>query len=351
MERKSLYDISWKVDEATYRIDPALSYSILAKYERDGFNNLEHLFDRLETPSLTFGSAVDAIITGGQEEFESRFMVAEFPSVQDSIIKIVKSLFNQYGKDSQYRSLNDIPDDLVIQETIIQGYQLNWKPETRVKVIKEKGSDYYNLLYISGDKTILDTTTYQDVCNAVSSLKDSSATKFYFEENNPFNNDIERLYQLKFKATLDNIDYRCMADLIIVDYKNKVITPIDLKTSSKSEWDFYKSFIEWNYQIQSRLYWRIIRDNLDKDPYFKDFKLSDYRFIVINRKTLTPLVWIFKETTEKGTLIYGRNNQVRFRDPCEIGSELYNYLSSRPKVPEGIKEEGLNNLTTWINKL
>lgn len=52
MERKSLRDISWQVDEPTYRADPALSYSTLARYEREGFNNLDKLFDRIETPSL-----------------------------------------------------------------------------------------------------------------------------------------------------------------------------------------------------------------------------------------------------------------------------------------------------------
>ena len=64
---KSLYDISWKVDEPTYRADPALSYSTLARYEREGFNNLDKLFDRIETPSLVFGSCVDTLITGNEE--------------------------------------------------------------------------------------------------------------------------------------------------------------------------------------------------------------------------------------------------------------------------------------------
>lgn len=36
--------------------------------------------------------------------------------------------------------------------------------------------------------------------------------------------------------------------LIIVDYENKVVIPIDLKTSSKPEWDFFKSFIDWRYK-------------------------------------------------------------------------------------------------------
>lgn len=53
MERKSLRIISWDVSEEIYRADPALSYSTLARYEREGFNNLDKLFDKLETPSLT----------------------------------------------------------------------------------------------------------------------------------------------------------------------------------------------------------------------------------------------------------------------------------------------------------
>ena len=207
---KSLRDISWLVDEPTYRADHALSYSTLAKYERDGFNNLNKLFDRIETPSLTFGSAVDSIITGGQEEFDERFMIAEFPSIPDSIIKIVKSLFSQYG--DSYRSLNTIPDNIIIKETEYNNYQTNWKPETRAKVIKEKGADYYNLLFIAGNKTIIDTQTYQDVCNAVKALKESKSTKFYFIEDNPFEPEIERLYQLKFKGKFNDIKYRIMAD-------------------------------------------------------------------------------------------------------------------------------------------
>lgn len=346
---KELKDIAWNISEEDYRKDPALSYSTLARYEREGFNNLEHLFDKLETPSLTFGSAVDAIITGGQEEFDKGFMVAEFPSTPDSITKMVKSLFSQYG--DSYRSLITIPDDAIIKETEYQSYQMNWKPETRAKVIKEKGSEYYNLMYVAGDRTILDTNTYQDVCNAVRALKESASTKFYFAENNPFEPEIERFYQLKFKGEFGGVTYRNMADLIIVNHKEKWVKPCDLKTSSHAEWDFYKSFLQWRYDIQSRLYWAIIRQNMDKDEYFKDFKLLDYDFIVVNRKTLTPLVWTCPFTQSTGTLIFGRNGQIEFRSPFEIGVELHYYLSSRPKVPMGIEETKLNDLRRWLNTL
>lgn len=346
--KKSLYDISWQVSEEKYRADKALSYSTLAKYEREGFNNLDKLFDRVETPSLTFGSAVDSIITGGQNEFDERFMVAEFPSIPDSIIKIVKSLYKQYAGEN--RSLLDISDNSIIRETESQGYQMNWKPETRAKVIKEKGSEYYNLLFVAGDRCILDTKTYQDVCNAVRALKESESTKFYFAEDNPFD-DIERFYQLKFKGEFDGITYRNMADLIIVNHKEKWVKPVDLKTSSHTEWDFYKSFVDWRYDIQARLYWAIIRQNMDKDEYFKDFKLLDYDFIVVNRRILTPLVWTCPFTQALGTLTFGEGGHIKYRSPFEIGEELHYYLSSRPKVPKGISDTGANDLKEWLNKL
>lgn len=349
---KSIRELAWSVDEPTYRADSAISYSTLARYEREGFNNIDKLFDKIETPSLVFGSAVDAIITGGQEEFDEKFMVAEFPSTPDSITKIVKSLFSQY-RDS-YRSLVTIPDDAIIKETEYQSYQMNWKPETRAKVIKEKGADYYNLLFIAGSRTILDTQTYQDVCNAVRALKESKATKFYFADDNPFEPNIERFYQLKFKACLEGIDYRCMFDEIVIFHDTKEILPIDLKTSCKlsdKEWDFPKHYVEWNYQLQNRLYVRILQDNILKDDYFKDFKILNYRDIIVFRGNNTPLVWEVPFTFEKGTLTFGKYNQIEMRDPFEIGKELYHYLTSRPKVPMGINETGLNDLNVWLNTL
>lgn len=346
---KSLRDISWQVSEEEYRADPALSYSTLARYEREGFNNLDKLFDRIETPSLTFGSAVDSIITGGQEEFDKRFMVAEFPSMPDSIVKIIKSLYKQYA--GTYRSLLNIPDNSIIRETEDQNYQMNWKPETRARVIREKGADYYNLLFVAGDRCIIDTQTYQDVVNAVKALKEGNSTKLYFADDNPFEPDIERLYQLKFKGEFNGITYRNMADLTIVNHKEKWVKPVDLKTSSHTEWDFYKSFVDWRYDIQARLYWSIIRQNMDKDEYFKDFELLDYDFIVVNKRTLTPLVWNCPFTQAQGTLRFGNNSQIEMRSPFEIGKELKSYLTSRPKVPKGISDTGANDLREWLNTL
>ena len=344
-----LYDISWQVTEEEYRADPALSYSTIAKFAREGFNKLDTLFDRVETPSLTFGSAVDALITGSEEEFNSRFMVADFPAIPDSIVTMVKALFS--NSFMTHRNLADIPDGDIIALSEELSYQKNWKPETRARVIKEQGAEYYRLLYAAQTKTILDQGTYNEVLAAVDALRNSESTKFFFAPNSPFNDNTVREYQLKFKATLDGIDFRCMADLILVDHVNKIIYPIDLKTSSHPEWEFFLSFVQWRYDIQGRLYWRIIRHNLDKSPVFKDYKLANYTFVVVNRKTLTPLAWEFMNTKAKGILIYGDDDSIKLEDPFSIARVLKGYLDNRPSVPEGIVQVGKNNLDDWLNTM
>lgn len=342
---KSLKDISWQVSEEQYREDTALSYSTLAKYERGGFEILPKLFDKVESPSLTFGSAVDAIITGGQQEFEDRFMVADMPQLSDTMLKIANSLFEKYG--DQYSTLEEMPSEYIKSIADEFDYGKSWKLDTVANKVRTECSYYYSLKFLAGDKTILSTNVNIDVQNSVRALKESKATRWIFQDDDPFSN-VHRYYQLKFKSTLNGVDYRCMMDCVIVDYDNKIIYPYDLKTSSHKEYDFYKSFIDWNYQIQAKLYWRILRDNLDRDDYFKDFKLADYRFVVVNKITLNPLVWHFNATQSKDTITLGKNKTVVMRDPEVIGKELHTYLTENSTVPEHINIEGDNDIVEWI---
>lgn len=348
---KDFYDISWQVSEETYRNDPALSYSTISRFERTGFNGLENLYDEVKSPSLTFGSAVDALITGGNREFESKFFVAEFPVISDKEESIVKDLFREFH--ITHNTLSSIPDAEIIGRAESYNYQSNWKPETRARVIKERAEEYYSLLHISEDKEILDNDTYFKVLACVNALKTSDATKWYFEDNNLFDDSVRRYYQLKFKDTLEGITYRCMADLIIVDYKNKKIIPVDLKTSSHKEWDFYQSFLQWNYQIQARLYWRLIEATIRKDDFFKDFEVDDYRFIVVNKDTLTPLVWKCEFTKQYGMIEFhtSKNKDIYLEDPFALGSELDYYLKNHLSVPVGINTQADNSISKFINSM
>ena len=116
--KKELKDIAWNVPEETYRQDPAISYSTLAKFEREGFNNIEHLFDRVETPSLLFGSVVDCLMTD-KENFDNLYFVADYPDIQDSQKAVADLVYSMSGG-------SETMIDSMIEKAVIQlNYQSN----------------------------------------------------------------------------------------------------------------------------------------------------------------------------------------------------------------------------------
>ena len=343
---KSLADISWNIPEPEYRQDPALSQSTLAKYEREGFAGLDTLFDHVDTPSLTFGSIVDCLVTDGEDAFNKQYIVSDIPSMEPAVEPIVKEIYQLFH--NSYTDINDIPDASLLPTINEFGYQPRWKPDTRCKVVREKGQQYYQTMFMAGDKKIITQDVYNKAFACVRALKDSPQTYYYFMEDNPFDS-VQRFYQLKFKQELNGITYRGMADLLIVDHERKMVIPCDLKTSASKEYEFYKSFVKWQYAIQARLYWRLIRKTMDQDEYFKDFELRDFRFIVVNNNsTPNPLVWEFDQTKTKGEIVLGN---IKMRDPEVIGEELTNYLQEKPEVPTGVKIKGVNNLSKWIAEM
>ena len=337
--KKELKDISLPITEPEYRNRPELSYSTLSTFERSGFDGLDHLFDKIESPSLLFGSVVDTILTDGMGAFNDHYIVMDV-NVTDGGKDVCNKLMELCPSTISFEELSE---EAVSNAAKLAGF---WKADKwdniRYKKVLETGNiaEYFNAL-MHNDKTLVDSDTYNDALRCIQALKTSPATQSYFANDDPLS-PIRRYYQLKFAAKFHGIGYRCMADLICVDYEKKKIIPCDLKTSGKPEWHFLDSFKLWGYMIQARLYWRIIKANLMNDPYFKDFTLGNYRFIVINRKTLTPLMWEFPLTSSIGALIDEKGTV--YRDPFDIGKELYGYLKERPQVPVGISKDGINQL-------
>ena len=343
MIERSIKTIFWDIPEPEYRKDPALSQSSLATFERKGFSCLDTLFEHEESPSLTFGSAVDALITGGEQEFRERFFVSDIPKLKPSVEPVVRKVYELFH--NAYTNINDILDSDLMPIISEFNYQPSWRNETRCNSIRKEGQQYYQTMFMAGDKTVLPQETYNKIFACVRALKDSPQTKEYFREDDPFGT-VERVYQQKFKGELGGIAYRGMADLLVVDHKNKRVIPCDLKTSSGREYDFPEHFLQWNYQIQARLYWKLIRQTMDKDSYFKDFVLEDFRFIVVNNiDNPTPIVWQFDKTKEAGTIEIGGRI---LRDPEKIGEELTFYLDKHPQVPLGISLTKANSIEKWF---
>ena len=335
--KKSLYDISWKVQETTYREDKALSYSNLSTFNREGFYKLDTLFDPISGPSLTFGSMVDTILTEGLDAYNDVFVVAEIPLLSTSRLEVAEELFNTYKK--VHSSISSIPKESILAVADKVNFQTNWNNNTRVKKIIEECSDYYSLRAKTEGKTIVSKEDHIAAIACVLALRNSKATSVFF--NLPVFSDTESFYQLKFLGKYEGIEVKCMLDLCIVDHCNKIIVPVDIKTSYYPESEFPQAFIKWNYWIQAQLYWYILKQNIEKDPYFKDFELKDFTFLVVSRNTLTPLVWQYTDTKAEVDKEY---NGIKCRNWRGILEELHYYLTEKPKFPLGIIENESNNI-------
>lgn len=345
MIERSIKTIFWDIPEPEYRKDPALSQSTISSYERKGFECLTTLFEHEETPSLNFGSAVDYYITDGEKAFSDKYFISDMPKVPSTAEPIVKDIYAMFC--NSYTNIYDIPESDLMPVLSQYGYKgnTNWGVKAKCDAIRKDGAQYYQTMFMAKGKIIMSQENYTKVFACVRALKDSPQTKMYFCVDDPFN-DVERVYQQKFKAELDGVMYRGMADLLIVDHKNKIVIPCDLKTSHNREYNFPRSFLEFRYDIQARLYWRLIRKIMDADEYFKDFKLQEFRFIVVNNiDNPVPLVWSFRQSMALGEITVG--DRV-LRDPETIGKELRHYLDDGCIVPDGISMDKPNNIEHWF---
>ena len=100
---KSLKELSAQLEERTYHALPYLSYSIIARYEREGgFKSLPEKWKDLwqpcpETEALLIGSAVDCLVTaeGDREEaFNKEFIVVDIDRIPDKSRQVVDTMLS-----------------------------------------------------------------------------------------------------------------------------------------------------------------------------------------------------------------------------------------------------------------
>lgn len=333
MITKSLKDLALNISEAEYRELPQLSYSALARYEKNGFSIIPHLYDKQEGEALTFGSMVDTIITEGMEKFKEKFAVSNFKLPSEALVLITQTLYSQCSQET----LDEVPDEEILNVCNSLEYCMRMGNDTRIRKVREGCTEYYNSLKACIGKTIVTEQTYQEVLATVGALKSSPQSAKYLRQTDE-EGQIEFLYQQKFCTTLNGLEVKCMFDLLIVNHLQKIIMPIDLKTTSVPEYDFQRKFIENRYDIQSRLYYKILREVIMQDDYFKDFKIADFRFLVVNKDSLNPMLFQDELCSKSGDFefVFKSGYKKNFRDPITIGFELKHYLDTNAQVPDDL---------------
>lgn len=331
---------AWNVSEEEYRDNNILSYSLLAKYEREGFECIPTLFEKVQTNSLSLGSALDIFYTD-TNNFDKRVkLVYTDLDLSSKTVQIIFELFKEFNYEYLFemkRLFKDKSD--YICEKYLQDFYPNLKNETKIK----KFIDDINLI------ELFDNLGKEMFDDGVILLNNKSWNILYsmincVEQHPKINNilcgedtdEVKRYFQLKFKTTINNREYRCMFDEIVVNNKIKTIYLFDLKTTYDKAYNFKQNFLKWRYDIQDRLYYTVLTQVL-KGTEYESYTIKDMTNIVVSTTDLNPesnpLMFMFPNCNKRGDMeIDGKV----LRDPLTIGEELYTILENNMQLPPSI---------------
>lgn len=275
--------------EQEYRELPYLSYSKLSQYDREGFDCIRNFDKEISSPSLLYGSMVDCIATIGEDTFRDKYIPINF-SLSDAITEIICKLADQHAEPQ----LSIISDEDILTVLNQVWYQTNWKDATRVSKIRELGSEYYNFIKANNGVQPVSQQDYDDAIRAYDALINDSFTAKYFLDPNEFDT-FEIFNQLKIVGSYNDIPFKGMLDIVLVDHKNKLIVPCDLKTT-KSIYTFKSSFYKYRYYLQAHMYTDLLKQSIQNTD-FQDYSVGSYKFIAIDRVNFKPVIfdWVYNE--------------------------------------------------------
>ena len=278
--KRPLSDFALNLSELGYRTFEAISYSTIKSYLSKGPISLI-AEPQEETESMAFGTLMDTMLTK-RESLHDIYYFADIPSIPPKLAEVFK-LAKEENID-----LTSI-DDIKLGTLLFRAdYYSNYKPETKINKFREDSKELLAIQTTANNRIIVPNCDYEEANALYKSIVNAPFAEIYFPE---LTDDIEIFYQIQFSTLFNNIPVKCMFDKIIVNHTKKYIIPIDFKTTSELEIDFIKAVYKFKYYIQAELYRYILSNILDESPYYSEFTIYPFTFIVGNRVNLCPIAW------------------------------------------------------------
>ncbi len=267
-----------------------------------------------------FGSLVDMMLTESKEDFDKKYaVIPDDTGVSEVVAKIIKGIYDDVSYLVEEKTLEDYKSE-ILEYCKYEQYQPRWKDETRVNKIIEQGAKYFDILKESGTRSIITETEYAKAINCVMALRTDKYTSKYCQKksNNP---DIEIIDKHVIVFDYQGLEFKGELDRVIVNHKDKTITPIDFKTTSKSVLNFEKSFWHFRYDFQAAVY--TLGLSLDKSEKFEKYYKDGYSF--------KPMLYIVVET-------FLKNPPMVFEiSKTAINTGLYGNVDKVSKINENLQ--------------
>lgn len=296
------------MSEPEYRKVPAISYSMLSGVDKTPASLINT--EKPESTALTYGSAVDTYVFDGEEEFKKKFTVntGESPSwkVEQIMQDIMKTITIKEGELKG--NLNDY-DKLIITTALAHEYGKGWKPDTVLRKIKEEGgNDLFEFTRDNQGKQILSSDQYENVLNSANTLFTHDFSRQWITADE----DEEIIYQFPIIWEVNEKPCKSLFDIIKIDHKNKIIYPVDLKTTGDHVLNFPTNFIKWKYYLQASFYSDALAYFIKNNEKLSDYTIDKFRFLIISSNDARkPLVY---ETTERDLYVGKHGGTLKYNN-------------------------------------
>ncbi len=283
-----------------YHRDRAIGHSTLVNFETNGPTVLKPDYKVPITEAMQFGNLVDTLLTRPCN-FQREYYVA---NADESLSPSEERLVDYFVTENTFPDLLGKEELISVMDTCRFYATMTKNVEGRI----QKALDLLPIVAERIDNKNKITITKQqlnDASNCIQALKTSDITKKIFKNENRL------FYQTMFFASVKDINIKCMFDFLYIDYKAKEIHPFDLKCVSYPERDFIKnSFYKFKYYREAEMYMFILKRALAPYIYDTSWKIMPFKFVVVNKVTLSPIIYEFPIVYKNDQLQISKNGFV-----------------------------------------
>lgn len=282
---------------------------------------LREVSDKELSPQLVYGSLLDCLLFT-PEDFDKRFIVGDFsvPPLQMKTFteNLVKRAIEQLSssKEEDFATLarwayNDTRYNESGEEVAFK--QKSMTPEAVLEKFNNSRdcTKYYDYLIDTqvGGKILVTQDIYNKAKIGVDKLRYSTVTGPILCQEDTFDKQVFK--QLIILFHWDDIEFKSMLDLVVVDHTKRTIQPYDLKTTHNSE-EFPHSYLKFNYYIQAGVYYIALYQWAHENG-MEEYTILPMQFLVMDSYNyMSPLIY---NTT--------LNNLNESMDGFSIGSKYY----------------------------
>lgn len=302
-----------------YRAYPAVNVSTLKQ-----LYNPRWIKWRLDNPDaedeekshFRVGGAIDTLMTN-KDEFNNLYVVEDMDRPRGLMGIFIDHLplhITDFSHPDEYeeayiRSGYVIPRSLVIKRF--------WENQSYV--------DYFMSRKRSQGKTIITADEQLQVEHSVEQIINNPFVRPFFKNIDP---DIQLLHQAIVLFTYDGVECKGAIDGLLINHKEKLIEPFDLKTTAKSVLSFPSVYFQLGYYLQGAFYVEGLKKIFETDAdrfldYYKlpkeilSYRIDYMKFIVVEKKktavSLPPYIYRTDEYLHNIGVKGGVINDKRYR--------------------------------------